>query len=164
MSPRVVGPRGRARAGALLVAALALACVPGPPPPAFLDTRNEGCGFCRMAISDARFASQLVAPAEEPIFFDDLGCLANYLRRAKPAAGGSRVYVADHRTKAWVRAADAVYTKAPGIEAPMGSHVMAHADRASRDADPDARGGEPVSPAVLYGSPLPAPVAGEERP
>jgi copper chaperone NosL len=116
-----------------------------------------------MAISDARFASQLVAPAEETAFFDDLGCLANHLRSAK-SAQGARVYVADHRTKAWVRAADAVYTKVPGIETPMGSHVMAHADAASRDADPDARAGEPVTPAGLYGSPLPPPVAGEARP
>jgi copper chaperone NosL len=165
MSPHSFGdPRGRRRAGALLMAALVLACVQGPPPPALLDTRNEWCGFCRMAISDARFASQLVAPAEEPTFFDDLGCLANYLRSAKSARGGARVYVADHRTKAWVRAADAVYTKVPGIETPMGSHVMAHADPASRDADPEARAGEPVTPAGLYGSPLPAPVAGEPRP
>ncbi len=33
-----------------------------------------------MAVSSARFASQIVAPGEEPRFFDDLGCLAAYLR------------------------------------------------------------------------------------
>jgi copper chaperone NosL len=117
-----------------------------------------------MAISDARFASQLVAGAEEPKFFDDLGCLASYLRSAKSLPQGGRVYLADHRTKAWVPATGAVYTKVPGIETPMGSHVIAHADPSSRDADPDARAGAPVTALGLYGSPLPAPVAGEERP
>ena len=116
-----------------------------------------------MAVSSQRSAGQLVAPSEEPLFFDDLDCLARYAAgRALPE--GTIAYVADHRTKVWVRATDAVYTKVARIETPMGSHVMAHADTASRDADPDARAGEPVTPASLYGSPLPAPVAGEERP
>jgi hypothetical protein len=32
----------------------------------------------------------------------------------------------------------------PSLETPMGSHIIAHATEASRDADPAARGGEPV--------------------
>lgn len=160
MSAITFGPRGPGRPSvALLAAAIAVACAQGAPPPAPLDTRNESCGSCRMAISDARFASQLVAAAEEPKFFDDLGCLANYLRSTKSLPRGGRVYVADHRTKAWVPAAEAVYTKVPGIETPMGSHVIAYANPASRDADPDARPGEPIAREALFGSPLPAPVA-----
>jgi copper chaperone NosL len=29
----------------------------------------------------------------------------------------------------------------PGLATPTGSHLVAHADAASRDADPEARGG-----------------------
>ena len=144
-----------------LVAALALAaCGSGAPGPAPLDTRNEQCASCRMAVSSAVFASQLVAPGELPRFFDDLGCLADYLKAGK-APKGATAFVADHRTKAWVRAGRAVYTRVPGLETPMGSHVIAHADAASRDQDNDARAGAPVSAAELFG-PVGLPVGGVE--
>lgn len=136
----------------LLVPVLALfaACRSGLPEPAPLDTRNEACAFCRMAVSDARFASQLVAPGELPLFFDDLGCLAGRLK-AEAAGEDAVAYVADHRTRAWVRADRAVYTRQPGLETPMGSHAIAHADAASRDQDPDASGGSPLTLAELFG-------------
>jgi len=128
-----------------------VSCGGGVPEPAALDTRNESCASCRMAVSSAVFASQLVAPGELPRFFDDLGCLADFLKAGK-APAGAVAFVADHRTKAWVRADRAVYTRVPGLETPMGSHVIAHSDAASRDADPDARTGQPVSAAELFGA------------
>ena len=137
-------------AAVALVALAAAACGGGAPEPAPLDTRNEQCASCRMAVSDARLASQLVAPGELPRFFDDLGCLGDFLKAGK-APAGTTAFVADHRTKAWVRADRAVYTRVPGLETPMGSHVIAHADAAARDADPDARTGQPVSAAELFG-------------
>lgn len=135
---------------ALVSAVIATACGGGAPEPAPLDTRNEQCASCRMAVSSARFASQLVAPGELPRFFDDLGCLADFLKAGK-APAEAVAFVADHRTKAWVRADRAVYTRVPGLETPMGSHVIAHADAASRDGDADARAGTPVTPSELFG-------------
>lgn len=144
----------------VLFAALAAACGGGAPEPAALDTRNEQCASCRMAVSDARFSSQLVAPGELPRFFDDIVCLADYLKAGK-ASAGAVAFVADHRTKAWVRADAAVYTRVPGLQTPMGSHVIAHADAVSKDGDPEARTGTPVAAAELFG---PAgPPAGDAR-
>lgn len=135
MRPR----RAPATAGLLLLLSIA-GCGGGPVGPADLDTRNESCGWCRMGVSDRRFAAQVVAPSEEPRFFDDLGCLESYLAGTKLPPGAA-LFVADHRTKEWVPAARAVYTRVAGLSTPMGSHLLAHADAASRDADPDARGG-----------------------
>jgi copper chaperone NosL len=139
--------------GWLLVGSLAAlaACARGPLGPAELDTKNEQCANCRMAVSDARFASQLVAPGEIPLFFDDLGCLVDHLRSPRRPPAGAAAWVADHRTKAWVRADRAVYTRVPGLDTPMNSHLLAHADTASRDADDDARGGVPVAASELFG-------------
>jgi copper chaperone NosL len=123
----------------------------GPPPPAELDTSSEQCRFCRMAVSDPRTAAQIVSPSEEPLFFDDIGCLRDYLGREPALPPGAVAYVADHRTKAWVGAAKALYTRNPSFDTPMGSHLLAHADAASRDADPDAREGTPLSPAEVFG-------------
>ncbi|HSB64152.1 MAG TPA: nitrous oxide reductase accessory protein NosL [Thermoanaerobaculia bacterium] len=138
-----------ALAGLALV--LAAACSRGPAAPAALDTKNESCSWCRMAVSDARFAAQLVAPSEEPLFFDDIGCLATFLKSGGAPAKGQIAYVADHGTKAWVRAAAAVYTKKPGLQTPMGSGFVAHVDAASRDADPDAAGGAPIAVRHVFG-------------
>jgi copper chaperone NosL len=135
----------------ITLAALAVACSSGPPAPAELDTRNESCAHCRMAVSDQRFAAQVGAPGELPRFFDDVGCLASWLKDQPTLPKGAVAWVADHRTRAWVVAAEAVYTRVPGLETPMGSHLVAHADAASRDGDEDTRGGTPVTLSELFG-------------
>jgi len=133
------------------VAIVALSCRSAPPAPAALDTRNDACANCRMAVSSARFASQIVAPGEEPRFFDDLGCLAAYLREHPTQPEGAVTYVADHRTGAWLPASDATFTKVSAMETPMGSHVVAHVSPGSRDADEAARGGTPVDAVGYFG-------------
>jgi len=102
-----------------------------------------------MPVSDAKVAAQLVAPGEEPKFFDDIACLRDFLASG-PAPPGSVAYVADHSSGAWARASSAVYTRAE-IETPMGSHWIAHAGAASRDADPAARSGKPVAITEIFG-------------
>jgi copper chaperone NosL len=127
------------------------ACSRGPAPPVALDTRNDLCNWCRMPVSDSRFAAQLVSPSEEPRVFDDVGCLATFLKSGGAPAKGQIAYVADHRTKAWVFASAAVYTKKPGLATPMGFGIVAHADAASRDADPEAREGTTLGLRDVFG-------------
>lgn len=141
-----------ARLAALVLAVALAACQRGPPGPAKLDTRNDACAHCRMMVSDARFASQLVAPREEPRFFDDLGCLRDWLREHPALAPGAVAFVADHRTGAWVRAAGAAYARAPALATPMGSGLIAHQDAASRSADAAAGGAIPVDAAEIFGA------------
>ncbi|HEX4954691.1 MAG TPA: hypothetical protein VF017_14965 [Thermoanaerobaculia bacterium] len=140
---------------AMLVASWCLillaACHSGPPAPAPLDTANDACSFCRMAVSDRHFAVQVVAPGEEPLFFDDLGCLAHYFEGGGRVGEGAVTWVADHRTAAWVRAESATYTEVPGLWTPMRSQLIAHADAASRGADPAAAGGSPRTWAEVLG-------------
>jgi copper chaperone NosL len=109
-----------------------------------------------MAVSDVRFAAQLVAPGELPRFFDDVGCLASFLKAGRAPAGAA-AFVADHETRAWVRADAAIYTRVAALATPMGSHVIAHADAGSRDRDPAARGGTSVAPHDFFGPGGPSP-------
>ncbi len=140
------------RIAALLALALA-ACKGGPPRPAELDTSgDEACASCRMVISDRHLAAQLVAPGEEPRFFDDIGCLRAFLAQ-HPMPKGAVAYVADHRTGEWVKASAAVYVRAEAVETPMGSHLLAYADPASRQADPAAAAATPLSPEQVFGAP-----------
>jgi copper chaperone NosL len=135
-------------------------CAAGPPRPAALDTRTESCRSCRMAVSEPRFAAQIVAPGEDPLFFDDVGCLRDYLKSGARVAAGSLAYVADHRTREWVEAGRAVYTRVAGLGTPMGSGLIAHAGATSRDADQTARGGTPLGPTEVFGRMLPGGTGG----
>jgi len=136
------------------------ACAGGPAQPASLDTRNDACAWCRMAVSDARFAAQVVAPGEEPRFFDDIGCLADYLRSSPAMHAGAVAYVADHRSKAWVSAAAATFVRCPGLATPMTSGLAAFVDASSRALDGDVRGCAAVPVNDVFGLPPPA---GEAR-
>jgi copper chaperone NosL len=93
-----------------------------------------------MVVSDPHFAAQLIAPGEEPRFFDDIGCLASYLK-SNPLSPSAVTFVADHRSGEWINAMYAIYTRADSLDTPMGSHLIAHLDEPSRDADPVAAKG-----------------------
>jgi copper chaperone NosL len=123
-------------------------------PAATLDPAHENCANCRMQVSAQKLASQLVGPGEEPRFFDDLGCLSTYLQ-THAAPRGAVVYVADHRTGEWVRAAVAVFTRVPALETPMGSQTIGHASATSRDLDRAAAGGEPIDRSALFKGEVP---------
>lgn len=142
----------------LLTPMLALAgCGSGPLPPAMLDARGDACASCRMAVSSAGVVAQLVAPGEDPRFFDDIGCLASFLNDHPEQPAGAIAYVADHRTRTWVRADAALYTRVPDLETPMGSHLVAHVDGQSRQSEALTARGSVAAHAEVFGARVPPP-------
>ena len=128
------------RTGSLVACIVSLlGCASGPAQPARPDLGIDPCSSCRMVLSDVSFAAQIVAPGEEPRFFDDLRCLRDYLS-ANPLPKGAGVYLVDHRTRVWIEATRAVFARAPAIETPMGSHLLAYADKDSMAADSQVAG------------------------
>ena len=126
---------------ALALLASVAHCAGGAPSAVAIDPRSDTCAWCRMVISDARFAAEIVAPAEEPKLFDDIGCLRDYLASGAALPPGMVIFVADHRTRAFVVASRAVYRHLPGAATPMTSGLAAWADESSCSIDPDARAG-----------------------
>jgi len=135
-------------AGALSI--VTVACAGGPPAPASLDTRVDVCADCRMPVSNQAFAAQLVASGTEPLFFDDIGCLATYLGHNTRLPPRAIAYVADHYTGEWVPAVSALYTRNIQVETPMNSHIIAHANVTSQQADPAAARGARVTSRELF--------------
>jgi hypothetical protein len=78
-----------------------------------------------MVISDRRFAAQIVANGYDPIFFDDIGCMAHYLRNGTNVPPKAVAYVADYRQEAWVRAEEADFFHCQSFATPMNSELIA---------------------------------------
>jgi copper chaperone NosL len=133
------------------IALAAISCAASTLGPAEIRLGEDACAHCRMTLLSSRTAAQIVAPGEEPIVFDELGCLRDYLSHHS-IVDGARVFVADHRTGAWIDGATAIFTKAT-LSTPMSSGLIAHADQASRDADEDARHGVTVPAASVLQPP-----------
>lgn len=140
--------------GALFVV-VAAGCRGGAPGPVAIDTAHDACRFCRMVISDPSTAAELVAPFEEPVLFDDLGCLKGYLESGPSIPSGTRTFVTDHRTGEFVAAERAVYARHDVATTPMGSRVFAHRDEASRASDAGLAGARPVPIEEVFGGRLP---------
>ena len=138
------------RALALLLVAGLAACHGGSRPEELVKG-SDLCASCRMPVSDVHFAAQLTAPGELPRFFDEVGCLSDFVKSGSSKASGAVAWVADHRTGTWVRADRAVFTRVPTLTTPMNHHLIAHESAASRDSDPDARGGQPETAQEVFG-------------
>lgn len=147
---------GRVRAWIAVVGLAALAWASAcarQATPAELDSANTACRYCRMQVSDVHFAAQIAVPGVESQFFDDIGCLVNYLKQEDTQLPPRAVaFVADHRTGAWVRASDAVFSRPVHLETPMGGGLIAHANEDSRRQDPAAAGGSPTSVTDVFGA------------
>lgn len=119
------------------------ACTAAAPRPAEVRIGGDACAQCRMTIISLATAAQIAAPGAEPLLFDELGCLRDYLS-GKPLATDAIAFVADHRTGEWIEATNATFTQTRAAT-PMGSGLLAHASAEGRDRDPEAGHGLPVT-------------------
>lgn len=87
---------------------------------------KENCARCRMAISDARFAAAWRDPADKEAHFDDIGCMV-LLQGEKNPEAGTRFWVHDYVTEAWLDAPSASYAISESIHSPMSYGVAASA-------------------------------------
>lgn len=128
---------------AALLAALLSGCpapVASPDAPPDVRYAVDPCDRCQMIISEERFAAAYVTPAGETRRFDDLGCLTAFLRERPEAA--AEVWVHDHETRAWLRGREATFVRAPSVITPMGTGLVAAADRSRAVALAERSAGE----------------------
>lgn len=95
----------------LVMLGLTLACaVSGPLDPIW---GKQTCGHCKMLVSDKSFAAQLLTHEDERLFFDDIGCMVEYLEERGSRARGLWVY----EDNGWLDARSARYRT--GAPSPM---------------------------------------------
>jgi len=72
---------------------------------------RDMCERCKMAISERKFAVQIIDPATGKTYkFDDLGCATLWLKEEKiPWASKAIIWITDAKTGTWIDARKAQY-------------------------------------------------------
>ena len=97
------------------------------PAPRSIAVGQEACRHCHMTIADPRFAAELVTTKGKVFVFDDVGCLAAFVREGSvPAAQQHSLWVYDYlRPDSLLDARQAVYLSVDTLGTPMASHFVA---------------------------------------
>jgi copper chaperone NosL len=92
---------------------------------------EDMCGFCRMAISEKRYAAQFIDIDDQPFKFDDIGCMFNFIQSEGNKERIVRAYfVMDFNDGQWLKADNAHYVRSSELKTPMGSGIVAFRDEA----------------------------------
>lgn len=86
---------------------------------------EDMCSFCRMAISEKRFASELLTQDGEVFKFDDIGCMLRFRKSHGHPESVVATFVLDYDTRKWLKAEEAYFVKSKEFKTPMGGNVVA---------------------------------------
>ena len=89
---------------------------------------EDACANCRMAVSDRRFASEIIDDGNEAFKFDDIGCMMKF-RSKHSGMNVTATFLTDFDTKEWIPNDRAVIIETD-VETPMGSGKLAFSDSA----------------------------------
>jgi copper chaperone NosL len=132
MRARRVGHVAKRAVGAAVLS-LVVACAPDKPEAIALDA--DPCTYCRMLISDGRFAAAIVTAHGRTLKFDSIECLIGYYRQASAAHDVASVWVSDFRHPGTLLDASAArFIDVGEGRAPMGGARGLAAVASARDA------------------------------
>ena len=119
-------------------------CSSGPQP---INAGVDQCAFCKMGISDTRFACELITQKGKLYKFDDTHCMLSFI--ADPAWDKSSVknyYLSDfNKPGQWLIAENALLLKSDQLKSPMGGNTAAFASEADQKAAAEHFAGTAIS-------------------
>ena len=95
---------------------------------------NEMCSFCRMSISETRYAAELIDDAGQVFKFDDIGCMTNFIKQKRINAPILATFVKDFDSREWVKAENAFYVRSSELKTPMNSGLAAFKNQSSAES------------------------------
>lgn len=95
---------------------------------------NDMCAFCRMSISEKRYAAELIDQDGEVSKFDDIGCMTNFRKQRVNDALIRATFVMDFERREWLKAEDAFYVRSPEFKTPMSGGIAAFKDESTAQA------------------------------
>lgn len=87
---------------------------------------EDMCSECRMAISNAAFASEIITNQNEVYKFDDIGCMMDHKKNLE-SKNIAAMFVKDFESKHWIPYETSTIVET-GIKTPMGSGKIAFKD------------------------------------
>ncbi len=93
---------------------------------------EDNCAQCRMAISDEKFASEIVSDEGEAFKFDDLGCMLKF-RTKRNDVKIAGIFLKDYESKEWIPYERAAIIESD-VDTPMGSGKIAFASSEKANA------------------------------
>lgn len=136
----------------LLVLVVLLSCKKG------LAPRNlqpeDICAVCKMAVTKQNFAAQLILPNGDYAFFDDLGCLVDFLlKEESKGIPQNKIWVADYLSTKWIRSDSAYYVYTAEIRTPMGYGFIAFQSKTQKDSILSLKSGKEITWNLLISQP-----------
>ncbi len=116
------------------------ACISSPLAPVEVYPEDV-CTRCKMAISDKRFAGEILVEVGVARKFDDLGCLLKDMRD-RAARDEPPAFAVDFEKREWVNMKKAYYVRSGRISTPMGSGLIAFKNRSDAEQAAAKYGGQ----------------------
>ena len=91
---------------------------------------KDQCDNCKMTISDAKYATQLITEKGRLYKFDDISCLNDYEVSNTETTANAKMYVADFPSGKFIEKGTATLIKGGDIKSPMGGNTQAYQDKA----------------------------------
>jgi copper chaperone NosL len=124
--------KSSATAVAYIAIAFGTSCTsPGPEP---IALNKDNCDYCKMTISNIRFATELKTGKGRVYKFDDIACMLNYKKENSNTAA-AKFYICDYLTpNALLKADSLFYVSSDAIGSPMGGNIAAFSNSDSAQA------------------------------
>jgi len=117
-------PAGLVKLVAMLSLLLLIGCDANRFEPVALAPEDV-CSYCKMAISQKRYAAELIDSEGQAFKFDDIGCMINFIKGKKNPAKTVAHFVMDFDERQWLKAEDACYVRAAELSTPMNGGIIA---------------------------------------
>ena len=92
---------------------------------------NDMCSYCKMSISEKRYAAEFIDSENQDFKFDDIGCMTNFLSQKKEPAAIRGTFVMDYQHPVWIKAENAFYVRSSEFHTPMNGGIVAFGDETS---------------------------------
>lgn len=89
------------------------------------------CAYCKMAISEKRYAAEAIDNDGNAYKFDNAFCMTRFVADRKLRDKIGAWYIASYETRSWVDARKAAYAKSAEIPSPMASGLAAFSTKTS---------------------------------
>lgn len=86
---------------------------------------EDMCSYCKMAISEKRYAVEFIDSEGQAFKFDDIGCMTNFVKSKTNTTQIVARYVMDFDERQWIKAEDAYYVRASELSTPMNGGIIA---------------------------------------